>query len=137
MNKKGVSQIVTTILIILLVLAAIVIVWQAVKSTVESGAGEITGKTECIGVELDITNVVADTTTNTLTVSVTRLSGGADTAADVILLVDGTSKSSSTTTKLGQLESENYLISSISAYTKVEAGSKIGTNVCPGTASYP
>ena len=40
-SKKAVSQIVTTILLVLLVLVAIVIVWNVVKKTVTEKAGEI------------------------------------------------------------------------------------------------
>jgi flagellin-like protein len=41
MNRKAQSQIITTVLIILLVLAAIVIVWQVVQGTVRSGAEQL------------------------------------------------------------------------------------------------
>ncbi len=56
-NKKSQAQIISTILIILLVLAAIVIVWQVVQGTIKSGAEEIETQTGCIGLNIDITKI--------------------------------------------------------------------------------
>ena len=53
-SKRGISQIVTTILIILLALAAIVIVWQAVRGTVEDTTDVLKSKSSCLDVELKI-----------------------------------------------------------------------------------
>ena len=57
MNKKGISEVVTAILIILLVLGAVVIVWQVVRGTVESGASQVTSKAVCIGIDLSLQDV--------------------------------------------------------------------------------
>ena len=57
MNKKAQAQIITTVLIILLVLAAIVIVWQVIQGTIEGGTEEISKKTGCLGLNIDITNI--------------------------------------------------------------------------------
>lgn len=61
-NKKAQSQIITTVLIILLVLAAIVIVWQVVQGTVQQGADEIGGQSDCFTVGLEISSVTASST---------------------------------------------------------------------------
>jgi len=57
-KKKAQSQIITTVLIILLVLAAIVIVWQVVQGTVQQGADEISGQSDCFTVGLEIKEAV-------------------------------------------------------------------------------
>jgi len=59
-NKKAQSQIITTVLIILLVLAAIVIVWQVVQGTVQQGADEIGGQSDCFTVALEIQSVTSE-----------------------------------------------------------------------------
>ena len=59
MDKKGVSQIITTILIILLVLAAIVIVWQAIKGTISKAAKGISA--DCITLDLEISSMTLST----------------------------------------------------------------------------
>jgi len=71
LNKKAQGEIITTVLIILLVLAAIVIVWQVIRGTVEKGAEEVESQAECIGLNIDITNIVAATNTVTPDGSVT------------------------------------------------------------------
>ena len=60
-NKKAQAQIITTVLIILLVLAAIIIIWQVVGGTVREGAEEIESQSSCLGLRIDITNVVKGT----------------------------------------------------------------------------
>ena len=59
MNKKAQAQIITTVLIILLVLAAIVIVWQVIQGTVEGGAKQVEGQTDCLTVNLEIESLTA------------------------------------------------------------------------------
>ena len=102
MNKKGVSDIVTTILIILLALAAIVIVWQAVKGTVEKGGETITSQSKCIGLDLSITGscIISDTT-GAVPVTITR--GGDSVGAGTLKITaasasTGTASDSSATT---------------------------------------
>jgi hypothetical protein len=51
-NKKGVAEIITTILIILLVLAVIVIVWQVIVPLVSQSTGQVT--MGCVTVRLSI-----------------------------------------------------------------------------------
>ena len=109
MNKKAQSQIITTVLIILLVLAAVVIVWQVVRTTVTEGTSTLEERTECIGLDFDITNVT-NTSTSTLDVEVTRTSGGPTDSVKLVLLVDGTRIDSDLvystgSGSLGQLES--------------------------------
>ncbi len=94
MEKKGVSQIVTTILIILLVLAAIVIVWQAVKGTVEQGTSAIEAKTACMNTELSFAEGVScvDNGDETVSISgtITRGADNADYSTNIKLVVEGT-----------------------------------------------
>ena len=45
----------------MLVLAAIVIVWQVVRGTVSEGAGQITGTASCIGIDLTISELTPNT----------------------------------------------------------------------------
>ena len=70
MTKKAQAQIITTVLIILLVLAAIVIVWQVISNTINKGAKEIDEQSNCIGFRIDITNI--NTTADTITIRPTK-----------------------------------------------------------------
>ena len=56
-KKRGQSQIITSVLIILLVLAAIVIVWQVVSNTVQRGTARAEAAVNCLGINLIIVSV--------------------------------------------------------------------------------
>ena len=58
-SKHSQSEIITTVLIILLVLASIVIVWQVVKNTVQSGSRNIEDSVVCLDAmgELEIDEI--------------------------------------------------------------------------------
>ncbi len=53
MDRKGVSDVIATILIILLVLAAIIIVWQVVSEVVKGGAKTVEERSKCIDASLE------------------------------------------------------------------------------------
>lgn len=54
-NKKGLSDIVTNVLIILLVLVAIGIIWAFVGPTINKSAGALEGASDCLTVEMEAT----------------------------------------------------------------------------------
>lgn len=51
LNKKGLSNIIATVLIILLALAAIVIVWQFIKPVITTTSEQTSLQTKCLQVE--------------------------------------------------------------------------------------
>ena len=55
MNKRGISAVVATILIVLLSVAAVVIIWQVLKPAIQKSAGRV--GTGCIDVDLTINSV--------------------------------------------------------------------------------
>lgn len=138
-GKRGVSEIITTVLIILLVLAAIVIVWQAVKGTIEAGTGTLTGQTACMGVDLSIGIVNASTDK----VPIIRNTGGDAAAITPVILVKGEDKTTTFTctpkTTLLQLESTvcSSITTDIIINDEVIVGAKMGTGTsavtCPVT----
>ena len=70
MNKKGLSDVVTTVLIILLAIAAIVIVWNFVSPTLENAGSQIESQTACLDasvVAVSCTKPVSPATTGTIT----------------------------------------------------------------------
>ena len=68
MNKKGLSEVVTTVLIILLVLAAVIIIWTYVKPTIENNIKKV-NTVECYSMDLAATNCVKTATGVNVTVS--------------------------------------------------------------------
>src|SRR3989344_8579733 len=80
-KKRGQSEIITTVLIILLVLAAIVIVWQVVMTTVQSGTGQVEAQANCIGMNLEITDVTSSYAVGppaTANITIVKVKRGAD-----------------------------------------------------------
>ena len=75
MNKKGLSEVVTTVLIILLVLAAVIIIWTAVKPMLEKGIKQV-GSTECFNLDLTATKCTNVNVTTGYNVTINR--GAAD-----------------------------------------------------------
>jgi hypothetical protein len=85
-SKKAQSQIITTVLIILLVLVSIIVIWQIVQGTVRRGLDESEIKAACIGVNLEITNV--DSTSNLVYITM-NIGGAKDIiVSDVEILVN-------------------------------------------------
>jgi len=55
-NKKGLSTVVTTLIIILLVLVAIGIIWVVVRSVIDDSANQIDINTKCVSSNLELTS---------------------------------------------------------------------------------
>lgn len=132
MNDKGISEVVTTLLIVLLVIAAVVIVWQVVIPMIRNQTEDISSKTNCLEVSLDIVKV---NNTNGA-VTVTRRSGGDDDAVkDVKFLVDGSAASYTSPpagTGLKLLETKDYTVTQASGTgKKIEVAAVLKDNsVC-------
>lgn len=88
-DKKGLSTIVTTLIIILLVLVAIGIVWVVVRGVVEEGTGQIDIKVKCIDVNVKATAVTC-TAANSCDVTLTRGAGGGAIGGAILVFYDGT-----------------------------------------------
>jgi len=99
MNKRGVSAVVATILIILLVIVGVTILWAAVRPTLEQTTDQI--GSECITIDLEITG--CDLATDPDTVTVKRNIGEGE-LGGIKLIVDGT-PCDTISSELGELES--------------------------------
>jgi flagellin-like protein len=76
MNKRGVSQVITTVLLILIVIAAIVLIWAFVGPVIRDAGSEV--QAECITVQLEVTDCNLNSGPQTSLVSVRRLPGVGD-----------------------------------------------------------
>lgn len=130
-SKRGISDVITTVLIILLVLAAIVIVWQAVKGTLTKGTETLEEQTQCLGVDLAISTIDAATDK----VSITRNTGGDAAKVEPIILVKGAKTTANCTlATIAQLESTVCTTTTnIAAGDEITVGGKIGETTCPTT----
>ena len=88
--KRGISDVVTTVLIILLALAAVVILWTFLRGEVQKGSENIAGASECLGLDLQAKSCVYNKTAMSAKVSVEYVSGDAEiTEVSALLDVDG------------------------------------------------
>ena len=84
-NKKGLSAIVTTMLIVLLVLVAVGIVWAVVSGLLQSGTGEIEIGAKCLNVDVKATSV--DCTAPAACIVVVERTGSSSEAIGGIMVV--------------------------------------------------
>lgn len=94
-NKKGLSIVVTTLIIILLVLVAIGIVWLVVRNVVEQGTGQIDVSTRCLEIDVRATAVSCVGDPAVCNVTLTRKSGGDDIGGVKLVFKDATGTTSS------------------------------------------
>lgn len=69
-NKKGLSTIVATLLIILLTLVAVGIIWIVVKNVVQGGAGQVDLSSKCLATDIVATQVTNQSNLYSVTLEV-------------------------------------------------------------------
>ncbi|HLC31622.1 MAG TPA: hypothetical protein VJK51_03060 [Candidatus Nanoarchaeia archaeon] len=119
-QKKGLSDVVTTVLIILLVLAAVVIIWNFIRPTIENSGEAVVGGSTCFTVEA--VPVSCNKTSGVFIVK--QLRGGSD-VTNVTLIVRLNSGTSRVSSKIspGDGATVSFLGSSDFGATAIAAGS--------------
>ncbi|MBI2045792.1 hypothetical protein HYT23_07050 [Candidatus Pacearchaeota archaeon] len=74
-NKKGLSTVVTTLIIILLVLVAIGIIWVVVRNVITGSGEQIDINTKCVTTNLEINTARCTAATGACTLSVNKVGG--------------------------------------------------------------
>jgi len=113
-NKQGMSAVVTTLIIILLVIVALGIIWVVVKNVIESGREQVEWANKCMSIEVTAVKIVAsgDNFEN-YTVTLRRTGAGEDAIEGVKLVFsDGTEYSNVTEfgIAIGKLETKTSAI---------------------------
>ncbi|MEK6858968.1 MAG: hypothetical protein AABX53_03605 [Nanoarchaeota archaeon] len=93
-SRKGLSDIVTNVLIILLVLVAIGIIWAFVRPSLNQGASQLEGQADCLTIQMEAKSCVKETD-NSYSVQVFRGAGEGDFKGYKVVFkdVDGNTKS--------------------------------------------
>lgn len=95
-NKKGLSTVVATLLIILLVIVAVGVLAVVFRNTISSGTGQFDLGTKCLAVNLDATSARCNTASNFINCSVTiHRSSGGDEISGVKLIFSNADETSS------------------------------------------
>ncbi|MBS3072881.1 hypothetical protein J4477_03550 [Candidatus Pacearchaeota archaeon] len=90
-SKKAVSGVITTVLLILIVLASIGIVWAVISSFLKQGTEGIEGAADCFSLQMNIESAVNDSTAGTgdnIKIRVKRLAGEGN-MTSIKFLIDG------------------------------------------------
>jgi len=127
MNKRGLSQVVTTVILILVVLAAVVIIWAAVRPTLKSVGDQI--GTAGFTISLEIISADVATNPGTATVVVKRNAGKGDLAGLNIILTDdaGNSEVFPDSTEINELETKSIDVD----YSGGNLGTIVEVSVAP------
>ncbi|MBS3081814.1 hypothetical protein J4416_02665 [Candidatus Pacearchaeota archaeon] len=134
-NKKGVSEVVANVLIVLLVIVGIAVIWSVVKPTIDKGAKGI--NSDCFTLQIEPVSCVKDG--NAYKVNIKRNPGAG--VFDAVELVfedaDGGSDRFSpkganvvTSASLGELETKIILGTTALTPTKVNTVITVGGNLC-------
>lgn len=100
-QKRALSDIITTVLIILLAIAAVVMIWGFIKKPIEQGGQQIQTSTDCFALKVVPTGCLRNTTTNytdLVTLTAKWAEGSAKLQQIKFVLTDNTGKSLVNTT---------------------------------------
>ena len=95
MNKKGISQIVVTILMIVLVLIAVGVIWSMIAGMLEEGASEVGVTSQCLKLNVVATKMTCDATECDVTLN--RKDGGDEIGGVKLIFSNTNSKNIGTT----------------------------------------
>lgn len=125
-NKRGLSAIIVTVLLIGLTIVAVGIVWAVINSTLKKGAENIDVGTKCLGIDVGATSVVCSSATS-CDVRIERTGSRDDTISGVKIVFENATGSRSPTPldygqNIAQLENPtaSALNPGIAAPNKVE-----------------
>ncbi|VVB82999.1 Uncharacterised protein [uncultured archaeon] len=86
-NKRGLSTIVVTLIIVVLSLVAVGVVWAVVNGLLKTSSSNVDINSKCLGVSVEATRAnCSDATSNVCTVTLSRTGTGADQIAGVKLI---------------------------------------------------
>lgn len=102
-NTKGLSEIVATLIIILLTLVAVGIIWVVIRGVVTSGTQQISVSAECTAVNLNAVSVVSGPS-GTYNVTLHRAAGGDNTLAGIKVNIFDSNGTSSGPLDFGTLQ---------------------------------
>jgi hypothetical protein len=103
-NKKGLSSIVTAVIMIVLSLIAVGVVWTIINNVVESGSEKVSLSSSCLDVKIKATKVICSgTNEGTCDVTLKRESGGKDIEGVKLIFTDEAKENTYVATIVGNI----------------------------------
>lgn len=121
-EKKGLSTVVTTLIIVLLVLAAIGIIWGPIRGLLSSSTDSLS-QTACLDLDLRATKVT-NITANTYNVTIRKQGGSTDLEVGAMLIFYSDAGTSDTV-KFGPLFGESTQVRTAGPITGVANANKV------------
>lgn len=104
-QKRGLSTVVTTLIIILLVLVAIGIIWVVIKGVVQTGSESVDYAVKCLNVDVKATSVLCDAAMSAVcNVTVSRKAGGDPITGIKMVFYNASGASGTTNTTVGSVD---------------------------------
>jgi hypothetical protein len=132
-NKRGLSTIITSLILILLAMTSIGIVWVVVQTSLEGNTRDIEYKSKCLSIDLKISKIVCteDSITNisTCDISIYRKTGGDD--FDGVKIIFANSSDTEVYSELGNIVPLGTKTPSPPIDTKIVNVDKTKTQVIP------
>ena len=125
-DKKGLSTIVATLIIILLTLVAVGIIWVVIRNVVEGGAGQIELSQKCLAVELSAVTV-NETSSGIYDVTLRRGTGNQEDIGVKVNVFQGTATSSGVLAwgDFGELDALGTVTNAVDTNATLTGGDKI------------
>jgi hypothetical protein len=123
-DKKALSTVVASLLIILLVIVAIGVIWVVLRNTVSEGTGQLDLGAKCLQIDLEATKVECTNSSGWSTCNVTfkRGSGGDEIGGAKVIFFDSTGDTSKTVDVPGNM-------AQLETKTETEINSTIQTEI--------
>ena len=131
-NKKGISTIVTVIILVALVLVVIGIFWSTAIGVVEKQTENVDLAQKCLGINFKITDVTCDTTTCDVSLERSLGSSGDPVDGISISVSDGTTEATGSTGDI----SISRTVSITTGITATEASARTFFNDSAGDPQY-
>ena len=133
-SKKGLSDVVTTVILIALALVAITIVWVLVQRVISSNSGNIELQQKCLETELEVSGIESEDG-KSVTVYVKRIRGSPEISGLTVYAENSTggqdSKEITEKLKVGQMVSKTMSINNPTGVSAVISFSDEGGNLVP------
>ena len=138
-NRKGVSEVIANVLIVLLVIVGIAVIWSVVKPTIDKGAQGIKTQSDCLGLSVEPVSCIYDTDASSATAKIKRNPGAGNfESVDIVFTGnDGTSKVHTfmtTQDNLDELSTADVTATGVGGLTtpvKVSVAVRSGGQLCP------
>ncbi len=128
MNKRGLSNVITTVLIILLVLAAVIIIWVFLRPVLFNVGGQVESGLLTSNFEIKKDAVYLNETKKEVNLTIKRNPGVANNVTSVLIILEDTQKNQKTfrfnyTAEIKELETKkisvDYSLSGLNALAKI------------------